>query len=47
MGLGAVLAQVFLNQEHLIAYLNRKLNPAEQKYSAIEWEALAMKWAVE
>lgn len=28
-------------------YLSRKLCPAETKYSTIEWETLAVKWAIQ
>lgn len=43
-GLGAVLSQEF--KEHPILFLSRKLSPAETKYSTIEREALAVKWAL-
>lgn len=47
VGLGAVLAQMIGGKEHPIINLSRKLNLAEQKYSTIERDALAVKWAVE
>lgn len=46
-GIGAILSQNFKGQEHPILYLSRKLNPAEVKYSTIEREALAVKWALD
>uniref|UniRef100_K7EYF0 ribonuclease H n=1 Tax=Pelodiscus sinensis TaxID=13735 RepID=K7EYF0_PELSI len=47
VGLGAVLAQQQEGAEKPILYLSRKLLPREQMYSAIEREALAVRWAVE
>lgn len=32
---------------HPVLYVSRKLTPAEQKYAAVEREALAVKWAIE
>lgn len=46
MGLGAVLTQIIAGEEHPIAYISGKLQPAEQKYSTIERETLVVKWAV-
>ncbi len=45
-GLGAVLSQVQDGEEHPVIYISRKLTPAEQRYAAVEKEALAAKWAV-
>lgn len=46
-GLGAVLAQEEKGQEQPILYLNRKLLPQNTRYSTIEKEGLAIKWALE
>ncbi len=43
--LGAVLSQVQEGEEHPVVYISRKLSPAEQRYAAVEKEALAVKWA--
>lgn len=43
----AVLSQTHSDGEHPIAFLRRKLHPAECRYSTIERETLAIKWAVE
>ncbi len=45
-GLGAVLSQVQEGEKHPVVYISRKLSPAEQRYAAVEKEALAIKWAV-
>ncbi|XP_066518865.1 uncharacterized protein [Hoplias malabaricus] len=46
-GLGAVLVQDFNGEEHPVLYISRKLTPPEQRYAALEREALAIKWAIE
>lgn len=45
--LGAVLSQRYPNGEHPIVFLSKKLHPAKSRYSTIEREMLAIKWAVE
>uniref|UniRef100_A0A3P9LR23 Gypsy retrotransposon integrase-like protein 1 n=1 Tax=Oryzias latipes TaxID=8090 RepID=A0A3P9LR23_ORYLA len=47
VGLGAVLVQGDPGQEHPVLYLSRKLLPRETRYSVVEKEALAIKWALE
>ncbi|XP_075779243.1 uncharacterized protein LOC142827525 [Pelodiscus sinensis] len=47
VGLGAVLSQEVEGVEHPLLYLSRKLYPRETRYSTIEREALAVKWAVD
>lgn len=47
VGLGAVLAQGEPGEERPILYLSRKLQPRETRYSAVEKEGLAIKWALE
>lgn len=47
VGLGAVLAQGDAGEERPILYLSRKLQPRETRYSAVEKEGLAIKWALE
>lgn len=44
--LGAILAQTLNGDEHPIIFISRKLQSAEQKYSTIEREALAVKWTI-
>lgn len=34
-------------KEHPIVYASRKLSPAEQQFTAVEREALTIKWVVE
>ncbi len=45
-GLGAVLAQVVGGEERPVLYLNRKLSKRETRYSTVEKECLAIRWAV-
>ncbi|CAM4532654.1 unnamed protein product [Caretta caretta] len=47
VGLGAILSQMVGEEEHPILYLSRKLLPREQKYTVVEKECLAVKWAME
>ncbi|KAL6455439.1 hypothetical protein MHYP_G00361410 [Metynnis hypsauchen] len=42
-GLGAVLVQDFDGEDHPVLLISRKLTPAEQRYAALEREALAIK----
>lgn len=46
-GLGAVLLQGPPNDRHPIAFISRKLYPRETRYSTIEKECLAIKWALD
>ena len=46
-GVGAVLSQLREGEEHPITYISRKLLPREQKYSTVEKECLAIKWALQ
>lgn len=47
LGLGAVLLQGEGEDCHPVQYISRKLFPRETKYSTIEKEALAIKWALD
>jgi hypothetical protein len=47
MGLGAVLSQVRVGEEHPVTYISRKFLPNEINYSTVEKEALAIKWALD
>lgn len=47
VGLGAVLLQGEVGNYHPVAYISRKLFPREVRYSTIEKECLAMKWALD
>lgn len=46
-GLGAVLLQGQSDHLHPVVYISRKLLPRETKYSVIEKECLAVKWALD
>lgn len=43
MGFGVVLSQVFDGEEHPVANISSKLSPAENGYTAMVREALAIK----
>ncbi|XP_068074392.1 uncharacterized protein [Danio rerio] len=45
-GLGAVLSQEVAGVERPVLYISRKLSKSEAKYSTIEKECLAIRWAV-
>ncbi|XP_051580876.1 zinc finger protein with KRAB and SCAN domains 7-like [Myxocyprinus asiaticus] len=45
-GLGAVLSQVVEGEERPVLYISHKLSLRETKYSTVEKECLAIKWAV-
>ncbi|KAL0199477.1 hypothetical protein M9458_008017, partial [Cirrhinus mrigala] len=47
IGLGAVLVQGTQGNEKPVVYFSRKLLPRETRYSEIEKECLAIKWALE
>lgn len=46
-GVGAVLLQGPTEDQHPVAYISRKLFPREVRYSTVEKEALAIKWALD
>ncbi|XP_028437739.1 uncharacterized protein LOC114558153 [Perca flavescens] len=46
-GLGAVLLQGPPGDRHPVAYISRKMFPREVRYSTVEKEALAIKWALD
>ncbi|XP_048881447.1 uncharacterized protein LOC125748837 [Brienomyrus brachyistius] len=46
-GIGAVLLQGEPDQRHPVAYISRKLYPREVRYSTVEKECLAVKWALD
>lgn len=46
-GLGAVLLQEAMEGRHPVAYISRKLFPREVRYSTVEKETLAIKWALD
>lgn len=45
-GLGAMLCQEYEEMQHPICYISRKLRGAEQRYSVIEKECLAVVWGI-
>ena len=47
LGLGAVLLQGEGDQWRPILYISRKLFPRETRYSTVEKECLAIKWALD
>lgn len=47
VGLGAVLAQGAPGEEQPVLYLSRKLLPRATRYSTVEKEGFAIKWALE
>ncbi|XP_051236276.1 uncharacterized protein LOC127352145 [Dicentrarchus labrax] len=46
-GIGAVLLQGPTEDQHPVAFISRKLLPREVRYSTVEKEALAIKWALD
>ena len=46
-GIGAVLLQGPPEDRHPLAFISRKLEPREVRYSTVEKEALAIKWALD
>ena len=46
-GLGGVLLQGPPEDRHPVAYISRKMVPREVRYSTVEKEALAIKWALD
>lgn len=46
-GLGAVLLQGSKGDQHLVAFIIRKLFPRDVRYSTVEKEVLAVKWALD
>lgn len=47
VGLGAVLAQGESGSERPVLFLSRKLFDRERRYSMVEKESLAIKWAID
>ncbi|KAI2645167.1 Retrovirus-related Pol polyprotein from transposon 17.6 [Labeo rohita] len=43
---GPFLSEIQKGEEHPVLFISRKLIPAERNYTAVEKEALAIKWAV-
>lgn len=46
-GLGAELAQVQENKERPIAFISRRLKPAEERYGATQLECLGLVWSLD
>ena len=46
-GVGPVLSQLREGKEHPVMYFSRKLLQRERRYSTVEIECLAIKWALE
>ena len=46
VAVGTILEQDFGNGLQLVAFASRKLNNAEMRYSAYEWESLGIVWAI-
>ncbi len=46
-GIGAVLLQGESDSRHPVAYISRKLHAREARYSTVEKECLAVKWALD
>jgi len=46
-GVGTVLLQGPMKERHPVAYIRQKLLPREVRYSTVEQEALAVKWALD
>lgn len=47
IGIGAVLLQGESDSRYPVAYVKRKLYPREVRYSTVEKECLAVKWALD
>lgn len=47
LGLGAVLLQGVGEERHPVTFISRKLFPRETRYSTVEKECLAIKWALD
>ena len=46
VAVGAALVQGDGDQQNVIEYASKQLNPAQRNYSVIEREALAVVWAI-
>lgn len=46
LGIAGVLTQIVNGDEHPVGFASRQLNSAESRYSATEWECLAVVWSV-